>query len=29
MEIIPGDDGRAAAIVLHQGGQEIRAERME
>ncbi|MEM1180621.1 MAG: serine hydrolase [Acidobacteriota bacterium] len=29
IEIIPGADGRAEAIVLYQGGQEIRAERVE
>jgi D-alanyl-D-alanine carboxypeptidase len=29
IEFIPGDDGRASKIVLHQGGQEIPAPRAE
>ncbi len=29
IEFEPGDDGRARALVLYQGGQEIRAERTD
>ena len=29
LEIVPGPDGRAEAVVLYQGGQEIRAARVE
>lgn len=29
LEVIPGPDGRAEAIVLYQAGREIRAERIE
>jgi D-alanyl-D-alanine carboxypeptidase len=29
IEFVPGDDGHAKALVLYQGGQETRAERMD
>ena len=29
IEFEPGDDGRARAVTIHQGGQEVRAERVD